>query len=165
MSMSRWDPFRPLTTLNDAVSQLMHEAVLRPGFQFGGDAPVNVWEQPDRYVIQMAIPGVKPGDVEVTCQQSTVTIKAHRETPFADQTTTNGTSTQQSGFLLAEFGGGDFTRSITLPKAFNADQLHASYDLGVLTISVPIAPEAQPKKVTITTGSPQQQIVGANSRS
>src|SRR5579871_3167974 len=103
MSISRWEPFRPLTSLSDAVNQLMQEAVLRPGFQIGGDAPVNVWEQSDRYVIQMAIPGVKPDDIDVTCQQSTITIKAHRNTPFAGQANTNGNDTQKSGFLLAEF--------------------------------------------------------------
>jgi HSP20 family protein len=163
--MSRWDPFRPLTSLTDAVSQLMHDAVVRPGFQFGGDTPVNVWEQPDRYVLQMAIPGVKPDDVAVTCQQNTLTITTHRETPFADHPTTTGTSPAQSDFLLVEFGGGDFSRSITLPKAFNADQLHAAYDWGVLTVTVPIAPAAQPKKVPITTGTPQPQLVGAHAHS
>jgi HSP20 family protein len=164
MSMTRWDPFRPMTSLSDAVNQLMHEAVLRPGFQFGGDAPVNVLERPDRYLIQVAIPGVKPGDIDITCQQSTLTIKAHRASPFADLTNQNDSESGHTGFLLAEFGGGDFTRTITLPKAFSTDQLAASYDLGVLTITVPIAPEAQPRKVTVTTKTPEQ-LVGANSRS
>jgi HSP20 family protein len=162
MSLSRWDPFRPMTSLSEAVNQLMQEAVLRPGFQFGGDAPVNVLERPDRYLIQMAVPGIKPSDIDITCQQSTISIKAHRDAPFAAQTSKNGTDSQETGFLLAEFGGGDFTRTITLPKAFVSEQLTASYDLGVLNIIVPIAPEAQPRKIAVTTGSSEQQFVEAH---
>jgi HSP20 family protein len=155
MSISRWDPFRPMTSLSDAVNQLMSEAVLRPGFQFGGEAPVNVLERPDRYLIQVALPGVKPADIELTCQQSTITIRARRASPFAEMTGQQGSDTERTEFLLTEFGGGEFTRTITLPKTINADQLTTTYEQGVLTITAPIAPEAQPKKITVTTSTPQ----------
>lgn len=162
MSISRWDPFRQVTTLSDAVNQLMQEAVLRPGFQLGSDAAVNVLQRPDQFLIQVALPGVKPEAIDITSEQSTLTIKAHRLAPFSDQMPSSSNGTEQAGFLVAEFGAGDFTRTITLPKAFRSEQLTASFDLGVLTIVVPIAPEAQPKKISVTSSS-AQQMVGAHS--
>jgi HSP20 family protein len=163
MAMTRWDPFQQMTTLSDAVSQLMREAVLRPTFHLGGDVPMNVLQKPEQFVIEVALPGVKPEDIDITCEQTTLTIKAHREAPFAQWAGDSGTKSDQVSFLLTEFVGGDFVRSVTLSKAINSDRLEASFERGVLTIVVPIAQEAQPKRIAITEGG-ARQLVGANSQ-
>jgi HSP20 family protein len=146
----RWDPFQDVMSLSDAVSRLMQDAVMRPGFAFTGSAvaPMNVIERNGQYIIQVALPGVKPEDVDVTTNQTTLTIKAHRDDllPAVD-------SKESQGHLLVEFGAGDFERKVTLPKDFDADHIEAGFDRGILTIVVPIAQHAQPKRIAVKEGS------------
>ncbi len=148
--ISRFDPFRDMMSLSDAVSRLMQEAVMRPGFGFNGtnSTPMNVFEQSGKYVVQVALPGVKPEDVDVTTHQATLTVKARRQDPFPQATDKEETQNH----LLVEFGPGEFERQVTFPKDIDADHIEANFDRGILTIVVPIAQHAQPKRIAITEG-------------
>lgn len=153
----RWDPFQDAVSLSDAVNRLMQDAVMRPGFSIGriGEAPMNVIEHNDRYFVQVALPGVKPEDAEITSQQSTLTIKAKRF-----ETLPSDVQGEHKGYLLAEFGPGEYIRSITLPKDFEAEHIEASFDRGVLTIVIPIAQHAQPRRIQVREQPSAKQLVG-----
>jgi HSP20 family protein len=147
----RWDPFRDAMSLSDAVNRLMQDAVMRPGFAFtpGNEAPMNVIERSGQYIVQVALPGVKPEDVDVTAHQTTLTVKCRRGDllPQAEPKT-------EQGYLLAEFGASEFERKVTLPKDVDADHITAAFERGVLTITLPIAQHAQPKRITVKEGAP-----------
>ncbi len=156
---ARWDPFQHVVTLSEAVNRLMQDAVMRPGYALGasGEAPMNIVERPDAYFIQVALPGVRPEGVELTSQQNTITIKAHRDNPLPQTA-----GTEQLGYLLAEFGAGDLVRTVTLPKEFQADKIEANLDWGILTVKVPIAESAQPRRISVTTsGQPLKELAAA----
>lgn len=92
------------------------------------------------YEIRAELPGVDPvKDVDITVRDGLLTIKAER----TEKKESNGRS---------EFSYGSFIRSVTLPRGANEDEIKASYDQGILTVSVPIV-ETQPaaKKVTVDT--------------
>ena len=155
---ARWDPFQHAVTLSDAVNRLMQDAVMRPGYALAasGEAPMNIVERQDSYYLQVALPGVHPEGVELTSQQNTLTIKAHRDNPLPQMA-----GTEHLGYLLAEFGAGDLVRTVTLPKEFQADKIEASLEWGILTVKVPIAQSAQPRRISVATGSqPAKEIAG-----
>jgi HSP20 family protein len=153
---ARWDPFQQVVTLSEAVNRLMQDAVMRPGYALAasGEAPMNIVERQDTYFIQVALPGVRPEGVELTTQQNTLTIKAHRNNPLPEMA-----GTEHLGYLLAEFGAGDLVRTVTLPKEIQADQIEAHLEWGILTIKAPIAQSAQPRRITVSAGGQQVKEV------
>lgn len=158
-NLMNWEPFREAVTLSDAMNRLMREAYVQPGNTFAHVAPMNVVEQAHQYLIQVALPGVNPDDVDITCERTSLTVKAHRDVPWNFESQSDQ---EKPSFLLNEFGEGTFTRTVTFPKPFTADAIEATFDRGILTIVAPIAQEAQPKKIKVTEGIPMKHLVGAN---
>lgn len=148
-SLSRWDPFREVTTLRDAMDQLIEQAVMRPGHvqslgNLGaGLGHMNVVEANGQYLCQVILPGVNPTDIDVTVRQNTLTIKATMPELLTEDLRKNAT------YLLREFGAGEITRSLSLPKDVNGEAVEAQFDRGVLTLAIPIAEHAQAKRVAI----------------
>ncbi|GEM_PF-371331 len=150
-SLTRWDPIREAITLRDAVNQLFEQAVMGPEFMLTnrwGNAvgQMNVYEADGKYVCQVLLPGVNLNALDLTVRQNTLTIKGAVSEQYA------GPQDQKTNVLLREFGVGEFTRSITFPKDVNGDAVDANYDSGVLTITVPLAEHAQPKRITVRQG-------------
>lgn len=105
----------------------------RPMF---GDHPIKVEDdiKEGRYELRAEIPGVDPAkDVDVAVRHGVLTISAER----SEKKESNGRS---------EFAYGSFTRSVTLPKGADEDGITASYDKGILTVSVPLAESEAPAK-------------------
>ncbi|WP_109522675.1 MULTISPECIES: Hsp20/alpha crystallin family protein [Nocardia] len=95
-----------------------------------------------KYLLRAELPGLDPDkDVEITVHDGTLTIKAER-------------SERQETKGHTEFSYGSFTRTITLPTGANEDDIAATYDKGILTVTVPLAATRtpQPKQITIRTG-------------
>lgn len=145
-SLTRWDPVREVTTLRDAMNQLFEQAVMRPGlgsWDAGLIGQMNVIEAEGRYYCQVALPGVNPDAIDLTVRQNTLTVKANMPEPLPEDLL------KKSTYLLREFGSGEFSRSVTLPKDVNGDKVEAHYERGILTITVPLAQHAQSKRITI----------------
>ena len=155
--VNRWfdlDPFREMTTLRDAMSQLFDQAFVRPSSALtsGFVVPMNVYELDRGYVVQAYLPGLGPDDIEVTTQQNTLTIKGRFPEPVT------GEEKQRVTWLLQEFGGGQFSRSIVLPKSIDSNHIEANFDRGVLTLHLPVAEHELPKKIAITAGEGKQTV-------
>jgi HSP20 family protein len=153
--LMRWsDPFTEVFSLRDAMNRLFNEAFVRPSTLLGGGStlPVAVLERDGRYYVKVLLPGLKPEDVEVTAQDQTITIRGNIPAPFTEDEMKQGT------LLIHEIGTGSFARSFTLPKDIVSDRIEASYEHGVLTLMIPIAEHAQPKRISI---KPQPQLVEA----
>lgn len=144
MSMMRWDPFRDLLSIQDEMNQLFSRTLGRGGE--GETAtrrwapPVDIAERKDAYVITAEVPGVEPEEIQVSLEDGALTIAGEREQ-------TQESSDEQ--FHRVERRYGAFRRSIMLPRQVKADAIGASYDNGVLTVVVPKAEEAKPKKISV----------------
>lgn len=147
--LSRWDPVHEALSLHDAVSQLFEQAVMRPGFGALGPTTgrafghMDVLEANGRYYCQVVLPGVDANDVELTVRQNTLTLTAKVPDLFGEELRRQGT------YLLQEVGAGEFSRSVAFPKDVRADAIAAHYDRGILSIEIPIAEHAQPKRIQI----------------
>lgn len=151
-SLMRWDPVREMTSLREAMDQLVEQAVLRPrsgGRAFGGSAfgEMNVFEVGNRYLCQVLLPGVASTDIDLTVRQNTLTVKAALTDVLPEEARTN------AAVLLREFGPGEFTRSIAFPKDVDGDTVQAQLEQGILTIAIPLAQHAQPRRIQITEAS------------
>lgn len=145
--LARWDPFREMITLRDAVDQLLRDSFVRPGSWLPADASptvaFDVHDSDGGYVLQAELPGVRPEDTEILVQGSTVTIQGERK---ADE------ERQEGGYLPREHRYGSFRRSITLPAPISTDQAVAHFENGVLTLTLPKAEEARPKPIKVGAG-------------
>ncbi len=93
MSASRWDPFREMLTLREAMQQLMEESFVRPSVAGsvarGGvqSLALDVHEENDTYIVRASLPGARPEDLQVTVLGDTLTIRAERRTEPEDRAT------------------------------------------------------------------------------
>jgi HSP20 family protein len=154
-SITRWDPFRDATTLRDAMGQLFEQAVLRPGAFGGVVGQMNVLEANGHFLVQALLPGVGPEGIELTVRQNVLTIKASTSETVPEEQLKTAT------WLLREFGPGEFTRTITFSKDVDGDKVDARFDRGILTLMVPLAQHAQPKRITVreADGRPERILV------
>ena len=147
MTIERWDPFREMVSLRDAVNSLFQDSYVRPGGlgAAGAEAgvaplPLDVRETADAFVVQASLPGVRPEDVEVTVHGDTLTIRGERKAEEERQGET---------WHLRERRAGSFRRMLTLTVPVDADRATAEHDHGVLTLRLPKAESARPKQIKV----------------
>jgi HSP20 family protein len=154
MLRTQWDPFEDLRSAHDELNQmspiLAHALGLhgqRQGAAIGSTAAwapaLDISERKDAYLITVELPGVALDDVQITMEDSLLTIQGERH--FA-----HDSSEQQ--FHRVERHYGAFRRSITLPAHVVGDAVQATVDDGVLQIVVPKAEEAKPKRIQVRPG-------------
>ncbi len=157
MVLQRWEPFREMMSLRDAIDRLFQEsfvrpsAMLMPAGRVQGTFSLDLADNPENFVVRASLPGIKPDDVQITVQGNTLTIRAERK---AEE------ERQGQNWLIREQQHGSFQRSLTLPTLVNADQAEAQYENGVLTLTLPKAEEARPKQIQIKGGSQAQLGAG-----
>ena len=143
MAVSRWDPFRDLMSIQGELNRLFGRTYA--GSESGANTgawvpPLDIYETKDRYVVNVELAGVAPDAVDVSIEDSTLTIRGertfYREVP-------------EEAFHRVERRYGSFARSLTLPPTADADRIQASFDKGVLRIEVPKAETAKPRKIAI----------------
>jgi HSP20 family protein len=153
----RWSPSTELAGLHSAMDRLFEDFF---GPSTGGDGnqrqtptyflPLDVKEAQDGYQIVAPVPGFKPEEVDVTFSEGVLRIHA--------QHTTRSTQ-EQGGYLRREVASGNFQRAIQLPGDVKDDGIQATFEDGMLTISLPKLPRPQPKKIQIT-GGLQKKLAG-----
>jgi HSP20 family protein len=109
-----------------------------------GDVPTDVFHTDDRLVIRMDLPGVDPEKVDVTVQDNVLLINGSRPFPF---------DAEKVRFVRRGTFYGDFTQRVVLGKGLNLERIDASYEGGVLELTIPYAEEIQPRKIAINMGS------------
>ena len=142
-TITRYDPFRSGGLHNEV------ERMLREAMGSSGDSPVtagafspalDVHESEDGYTLHVELPGVSPEDVEITLEENVLTISGERS--FYDEVDTED-------FRRVERRFGRFHRSVRLPDRVAGDGVTARYADGMLTITVPKAEEAKPRRISI----------------
>ena len=151
MSMNRFDPFREMLTLREAMAQLLEESVIRPGAVSGPAArggaqslALDVHERDNNFVVRASLPGVRPEDVQVTVHGDTLTIRA--ETKGEEER-------NQGGYLLRERHAGVVQRTVTLPAPIESDEVQAEYEHGVLTLTLPRSRASMPRRIQVRAGA------------
>ncbi len=106
---------------------------------------LDAWETPHAFVVQLDLPGVSPESVDVVFDQNTLTIRGTRAP--AIQAPEKG----ELNVFFAERATGSFTRSLRFPRYVEGDRIEAGYANGVLTITIPKAEAAKPRKIAVGT--------------
>ncbi len=133
--MLRFDPFHDIDTV---ARQLLGETVgsaRTPRFM-----PMDLFRAGDHYVLNADLPGVDPGSIDVSVDNGTLTLQARRSLP----------SDEHVQWLASERFAGNYMRQISLTDAVDADQISATYNDGVLSVTLPIAEKAKPRRISIT---------------
>jgi HSP20 family protein len=172
MSISRYDPFREALSLRHAMDQLFEQSFVRPRTMFGlaeGEAtfaPMDVCETDQGYEACMALPGVKPDDVEVTVQQNILTVRgrygpimegAIQEKQQAQAAEKGAPKPERRNWIIREMPTGTFQRSITFDRPVNVDNIRTHYENGILTISLPVSQASMPRRITLSADQSQGQ--------
>jgi HSP20 family protein len=111
---------------------------------------MDAYRRRDQFLIHLDLPGVDPDAIELTVEQNVLTIRAERR--FERQ--------EGDEPLVSERPQGTFARQLLLGESLDTDRLEADYDQGVLTLRIPVAEEAKPRRVQITkSGGGQRSIV------
>lgn len=105
---------------------------------------MDVAERGDAYVVQAELPGVSPEQVDVSFEQNVLTIRGTKPASF------DVANDGEMRVFAAERVHGTFERAVRLPEFVNADRITATFANGLLTITVPKAEAAQPRKIAIT---------------
>lgn len=151
--MYRWDPFAEIASMRDAMDRLMRES-FAPGRAGASAPPLEVAEDGDAYQIRLALPGVKPEDVNIQVQQNVLTVSGEFRREEAPQ---------NRRYLHQEHSYGSFSRSISLPGMVDTEKASAKFEHGMLTISLPKREEARPRRIAINSaGSLPNTIEGQN---
>jgi HSP20 family protein len=142
----RWEPFRDVTSLRDAMDRMFEERFFRPLAPFApwaeGALAVDMYETEDSVVIKTAIPGVTADEIEVSVTGDTLTIKGESK---------EEEEIKRENYLRRERRFGSYCRSVTLPGGLKADKADADYTDGILTLTFPKAEEVKPKSIKVTT--------------
>ncbi len=150
-NMVRWDPFREMVSLREAMDSLFENALIQSdmGAQQRGPwgLPLDVTENEDNIVVKASVPGVNPEDLDVTVNGDVLTIKGQVK---SDE------EKKSERYYLRERRFGSFERSFTLPAPVKPDAVEAEYQNGVLTLTLPKSEEVKPKRIAIK-GSQQGQ--------
>ena len=155
-TVTRWDPFQDVLSLREAMNQLMEESFVRPTAGQGGQnfvPALDLSETTEGYLVEAALPGLKPEDVEITVENNVLTIKGE---------TRKETDDKQRNFHRVERRFGAFQRTIGLPSTVKADAIQASLTNGVLRLEIPKAEEVKPRKISVNVGENKTIEVGKN---
>ncbi|NAZ76441.1 Hsp20 family protein [Kineococcus sp. T13] len=138
--LMRTDPFREL----DRITQQVFGTAARPTAM-----PMDAWRSGDEFVVEFDLPGVDPAGVELDVERNVLTVRAQR--PVAEG---------PHEMVAAERPRGVFSRQLILGDNLDAERISANYHAGVLTLRVPVAERAKPRRITVET-SEQPQAIGS----
>ena len=156
-NLTRWDPFSDMLSLREAMNQLFEGSVVPPSLtrrgQGGFVPPLDLSETADGYLVEVAAPGLKPEDVQITLENNVLTIKGELRQESEDK---------QRNYHRVERRYGAFQRTITLPSTVKADAIKAELNNGILRLHIPKAEEVKPRRIDVKVGTNSQIEVGKN---
>ncbi|HUR51549.1 MAG TPA: Hsp20/alpha crystallin family protein [Mycobacteriales bacterium] len=133
MALVRSDPFREI------------DRFFQQAFGGGGERswgmPMDAYRKDDMFLVQFDVPGIAADGVELAVDNNVLTVTATRHAP-----------TMQEGVqpVVSERPWGEFTRQVLLGDNLDVERIHAEYDAGVLTVSIPVAERAKPRRIEVS---------------
>src|SRR6267378_3805362 len=147
-SLTRWEPFRGTTSLQEQVNRLFNDVFERNSEESSLTAwapAVDIYETEHELVVKADLPEVDPKDLDIRVENNILTIRGERK--FEKKV-------NQENYLRVERAYGSFARSFTLANTANSEAIKADYQNGVLTLSIPKREEAKPKQIKVNVGTP-----------
>ncbi|MBV7331903.1 Hsp20/alpha crystallin family protein [Chloroflexi bacterium TSY] len=143
-ALVQWHPTREMATLRRNMDRIFHEAFgpsLLDKYNGGTTAiALNVAEEEDAYIITASVPGIAPDALEVSFNDGLLTVKGE----VIDES-----ESKEANYHLRERHFGQYSRSIRLPATIDADAIEAVHENGVLTLTLPKAEDARPKRIEV----------------
>jgi HSP20 family protein len=146
--LTRWDPFREFTTLQDRMNRLFQDS-FSPGrdeaLSTSSFAPaVDVYEDEHKITLKIEVPGIDEKDIDIRVENNVLTVTGERKFEKEEK---------EENYRRVERHYGSFTRSFTLPNTVDAENINADYDRGVLKVQLAKKAEAKPKQIKVNVGS------------
>jgi HSP20 family protein len=145
MAITRWDPFREVAALQNRVNSLFRDmnGENDPLTAANFVPPVDIYEDAQKVVLKLEVPGIEEKDLDVRVEDHTLTVKGERKFEKEEK---------EENFHRIERRYGSFYRAFTLPTTVETENVKASYNAGVLKLELQKKPEAQPKQIKIHVG-------------
>lgn len=138
-NITRYNPFNEVVSLREAMDRLFEDSFIPRTIWNGRGGTSNLHETAEGFVLQIPMPGVNPDDVEITAQQDVLTVKWATSVQVPENATTHW-----SGFANSKY-----QQSFTLPAPIDSEKAEASYEKGILTLSLPKAEHAKARTVKV----------------
>jgi HSP20 family protein len=142
--LMRTDPFRDLDRLTQQVFG-NNGTLARPAVM-----PMDAWRDGDTFHVEFDLPGVNPDSIDLDVERNVITVKAERPARAND-----------AELIAAERPRGVFSRQLILGDNLDTEHITASYNTGVLTLLIPVAEQAKPRKIAITSTEEDRQAINA----
>ena len=144
-TLTRWEPFRELSTMRNVMDRFFDEPFFDAPHMWGRQgegfsAPLDIIEEQDHYLVKASVPGIDPNDVEITLTDNVLTLKG--------ETKSEG-ETNEKNYHVRERRWGNFSRTVTLPMGVDSEKVEATHENGVLTLRLPKTESAKPKRITV----------------
>lgn len=128
---TRYDPFRDVDRM---INSVMRQVPNGPAM------PLDVYRDGDAFIARIDLPGVDPASIDIDVEDHTLTVRAERP---AD-------AKEDVQWLIRERSAGTFARQLTLGDGVSTEDISASYNGGVLTLTIPVAEAAKPRKISVS---------------
>jgi HSP20 family protein len=154
----RWDPFREMMSLRQAMDRLFEDSFVRrphwwPALAEGAlPLSLEMYQTANDVVVKAAVPGAKPEEVDISITGDTITIKGERK---------EEKGVKEADYFLKEHVCGSYSRMLTIPVPVQADKAEAAFENGILTLTLPKKEEAKPKQVKIKPKTTIESTKGA----
>jgi HSP20 family protein len=143
--LMRTDPFRELDRLTQQVFGTAG-TLARPSVM-----PIDAWRDGEQFVVEFDLPGVNTDSIDLDVERNVLTVKAERPPRDGD-----------TELIAAERPRGVFSRQLILGDTLDTEHIAASYDAGVLTLRIPVAEKAKPRKIAVSSSTEaDQQAINA----
>jgi HSP20 family protein len=158
MTITRWDPFREVASLQNRVNSLFREMneSESPLTTASFVPAVDIYEDTKKVVLKLEVPGIEEKDLDVRVENNTLTVKGERKFEKEEK---------EENFHRIERRYGTFYRAFTLPSTVDTEHIGANYTAGVLKLELNKKAEAQPKQIKINVGGgskvEEAELVGA----
>ncbi len=138
--LMRFDPFRQFDRLTSELWNTSRSVM-----------PMDAYRDGDSFVVHFDLPGVDTDSIDLTVERNVLTVKAERR----------WAPSEGQEVVTSERPQGSFSRQLFLAETLDADHIEASYDAGVLTLRLPVAEKAKPRRVEIASGGQAALDTGA----
>jgi HSP20 family protein len=135
----RTDPFREL----DRMASQVFGTMSRPTAM-----PMDAWREKDHFIVEFDLPAVDPESIDLDVERNVLTVRAERRLQSND-----------IELIAAERPRGVFSRQVILGDALDTDKIEASYQAGVLRLTIPVAEKAKPRKIMIQSDAQNRQAI------
>ena len=143
-AMTRWEPARDFLTLREAMDRLFEDSYVGRSSQRNGGTehelrlPIEAYVTENEIVVRAAVPGLQPDQVEITIEGDSLTLRGEFPRPV-----------ENVNYIFAERPWGRFSRTLQLNVPVQADKAEATFENGMLTLSLPKAEAVRPKTIRV----------------